>query len=185
MARANKAAKSGSQRPSRQASAKKSVPAKAAPAPSAARRGSARAASVGPAKPSKTSAKTVSVHASFPAKDRDALKRALVGMRDRLTGQIASLQGESLQRHDRVDIEEDGTDAFERQLALDLASSEQDALYEIDEALRRLSEGTYGVCEQCKSRIEKPRLKALPFVRTCVGCQSQIEKTAAARRRVV
>jgi RNA polymerase-binding transcription factor DksA len=118
------------------------------------------------------------------SREREDLKRMLVATRERLTGQIATLHGESLQRHDRVNIEEEGTDAFERQLALDLASSEQDSLYEIDEALRRIEQGTYGICEQCGCKIEKPRLKALPFVRTCVGCQSQIERANAARRRL-
>ena len=79
-------------------------------------------------------------------------------MRNRLTGQIAALQGDSLQRQDAVNSEEDGTDAFERQFALNLASTENDVVFEIDEALQRLNQKSYGVCEQCGGGIEAPPL---------------------------
>jgi len=100
----------------------------------------------------------------------------LMGLRERLTGQITALKGDSLQRFDAANTEEDGTDAFERQFALNLVSSEQDALFEIDEALRRLEDSTYGVCQQCAKMIEPSRLKALPFVKMCVKCQSANER---------
>jgi len=104
-------------------------------------------------------------------------KDMLLRLRERITGQIAALKDDSLQRFDAANTEEDGTDAFERQFALSLVSSEQDSLFEIDEALRRLDEGIYGVCLQCRKLIETPRLKALPFVKMCVKCQSKNEKS--------
>jgi RNA polymerase-binding transcription factor DksA len=110
------------------------------------------------------------------SKDRKALRDALLALRERLTGQIRALKGESLMRADSVYSPEDGTDAFDRQFALSIVSSENDSVFEIDEALRRIDEGTYGVCEQCGGAIERPRLKALPFVRNCVACQSASEK---------
>jgi DnaK suppressor protein len=110
------------------------------------------------------------------AKEKEDWRKTLLAMRDRLCGQIAALKGESLTREDAVVTEEDGTDAFDRQFALSLASSENEAVFQIDEALRRIEEGRYGVCQECSSLIEKPRLKALPFVRTCVKCQSKLEK---------
>ncbi len=113
---------------------------------------------------------------SLRKKELDDLRRMLLALRDRLTGQIAALQGASLESPDWVNLEEDGTDAFERQLALKLASSEEDSLFEIDEALRRMDEGQYGVCEACEGAIEKPRLKALPFARLCIDCKSEQEK---------
>jgi DnaK suppressor protein len=108
--------------------------------------------------------------------DKAPVEDMLLGLRERITGQITALKGDSLQRFDAANTEEDGTDAFERQFALNLVSSEQDALFEIDEALRRLEEGIYGVCLQCRKLIEGPRLKALPFVKMCVKCQSHHEK---------
>jgi DnaK suppressor protein len=109
------------------------------------------------------------------------LKEQLLAMRERLVTQIEALKDDSLRRDDEVNTEEDGTDAFDRQFALDLATSEQDAVVQIDESLRRIEEGRYGVCEECAGAIEAPRLKALPFVRTCIACQSQLENGRGAR----
>jgi RNA polymerase-binding transcription factor DksA len=110
------------------------------------------------------------------AKDRKRIRDMLLALRDDLSGQVSTLKHDSLRRDDEVNNVEDGTDAFERQFALSLASSEQEAVGQINEALRQLEEGTYGACEQCQSLIEKARLEALPFVKTCITCQSAIEK---------
>lgn len=69
-----------------------------------------------------------------------------------------------------------GSDAYDRDFALSLISQEQDALYEIDEALKRIELGTYGVCEMSGKPIPQARLEALPFARLSVECQSQVEK---------
>jgi RNA polymerase-binding transcription factor DksA len=69
-----------------------------------------------------------------------------------------------------------GSDAYDRDFALSLLSQEQDALYEIDEALKRIDQGTYGICELCNKPILHARLEAIPFARFTVDCQSQIEK---------
>jgi DnaK suppressor protein len=69
-----------------------------------------------------------------------------------------------------------GSDAYDRDFALSLLSQEQDALYEIDEALKRIDGGTYGVCEMSGKPIPHARLEAIPFARFTVECQSQIEK---------
>jgi RNA polymerase-binding transcription factor DksA len=69
-----------------------------------------------------------------------------------------------------------GSDAYDRDFALSLLSQEQDALYEIDEALKRIEQGTYGICELCNKPILHARLEAIPFARFTVDCQSQLEK---------
>lgn len=69
-----------------------------------------------------------------------------------------------------------GSDAYDRDFALSLLSQEQDALFEIDEALKRLAKGTYGVCEMSGKQIPKARLEARPFARFTVECQNEIEK---------
>ena len=97
-------------------------------------------------------------------------------IRERLVGQITVLKNESLDNTDSINLEEDGTAVFDRQFALDLVSSERDSLFEVDEALRRIEDGGYGICEKCEKLIEKQRLKAIPFVRMCIKCQSVIEK---------
>ncbi|MEI6788827.1 MAG: TraR/DksA C4-type zinc finger protein [bacterium] len=103
------------------------------------------------------------------------LKNVLIKTRDRLTGQISALSDDSLKYIDDASSE-DRTDDFDREFALNLASSEHDAIFEIDNALRRIEEGIYGVCDSCSCQIEKPRLHALPFCRMCIKCQSEQEK---------
>jgi DnaK suppressor protein len=75
-----------------------------------------------------------------------------------------------------------GSDAYDRDFALSLLSQEQDALYEIEEALKRIDNGTYGICEISGKPIPHPRLEAIPFARHTVECQSQIEKQKKAIR---
>jgi RNA polymerase-binding transcription factor DksA len=69
-----------------------------------------------------------------------------------------------------------GSDAYDRDFALSLLSQEQDSLYEIDQALKRLENGTYGICEMSGKQIPKARLEALPFTRYTVECQAELEK---------
>ncbi len=69
-----------------------------------------------------------------------------------------------------------GSDAYDRDFALSLLSQEQDSLYEIDQALKRLETGAYGVCEMSGKQIPKARLEALPFTRYTVECQAELEK---------
>ena len=69
-----------------------------------------------------------------------------------------------------------GSDAYDRDFALNLLSKEQDALYEIEEALRRIDRGNYGVCQMSGKRIPQARLEAIPFARYTVECQAQLEK---------
>lgn len=76
-----------------------------------------------------------------------------------------------------------GTDAYDRDFALNLLSQGQDALYEIDEALKRIENGTYGICEMSGKPIPRARLEALPFARFTVECQQQYEKEQGPRHR--
>lgn len=69
-----------------------------------------------------------------------------------------------------------GSDAYDRDFALSLLSQEQDALYEIEEALKRIELGTYGVCEMSGKQIMVARLEALPFARYTVECQAEVER---------
>ena len=68
------------------------------------------------------------------------------------------------------------TDTYDREFSMGLASNERKLIYEFDDALKRIEEGTFGVCEDCKSLIAKNRLKAVPYARLCVKCQEKKEK---------
>jgi RNA polymerase-binding transcription factor DksA len=75
-----------------------------------------------------------------------------------------------------------GSDAYDRDFALSMLSKEQDALYEIDAALRRIDKGTYGICEMSGEKILKARLEAIPFARLTVECQAAWEKENGSQR---
>ena len=75
-----------------------------------------------------------------------------------------------------------GSDAYDKDFALSLLSQEQDALYEIEEALKRVDAGTYGVCEMSGKPISHLRLEALPFARCTVECQAELEKNKRFQR---
>lgn len=125
--------------------------------------------------------------ARLSQKDLDDFRRDLLAMRERLTGKVARLHQSSLKRDDEVNPEEDGTDAFDRLFALERAGGDQKVIRKIDEALRAIAEGTYGVCEECHELIQMPRLRALPFAKNCIRCQAEQERRRggrAAPRRV-
>ncbi|MCD6539522.1 MAG: TraR/DksA C4-type zinc finger protein [Candidatus Omnitrophica bacterium] len=68
---------------------------------------------------------------------------------------------------------------FERDFSLGLASNETQILREIDLALRKIEDGSYGICESCGKPIPKRRLDVLPYVRFCTKCQENIEKQSS------
>ncbi len=108
------------------------------------------------------------------------LRDKLVRLRERITGQINFLATDNLSRRQKdseVDFrsDEQGTDNFDRDFALNRVSLEQDIVFEIDEALNRIKIGTYGACESCGKPVEKARIVALPYSRMCIRCQSKFE----------
>ena len=68
------------------------------------------------------------------------------------------------------------TDNYDREFSLGLASNDRKSLYELEDALKRIEDGIFGVCESCNSVITKVRLRALPQARLCVKCQEKREK---------
>ncbi len=76
-----------------------------------------------------------------------------------------------------------GTDNFDRDFALSLLSADQDSVYEIEEALKRIERKTYGVCELTGKVIPRARLEAIPWTRFTVEAQAQLEKDGALKSR--
>jgi len=111
-------------------------------------------------------------------------RQVLLDLHDSLIDSMGGLAKDNL-RGDRNDSASSafgmhqadaGSDAYDRDFALSLLSQEQDALYEIEEALKRLDDGYYGVCEMSQQAIPVERLEAIPFARYTVDCQEQIER---------
>jgi RNA polymerase-binding transcription factor DksA len=110
---------------------------------------------------------------------RDAMVDSMAGVaQDTLRSRAEGSEASAFGMH-QADA---GSDAYDRDFALSLLSQEQDALYEIDQALKRIELGTYGVCEMSGKAIPHARLDAIPFARFTVECQSQLEKQNKASR---
>ncbi|TVR48106.1 MAG: transcriptional regulator, partial [Puniceicoccaceae bacterium] len=118
--------------------------------------------------------------------------RLLVELRDHVKSGLSLHAQDTLKRSSKEDsgdlssygqhMADAGTDTFDRDFALSLVSNEQEALHEIEEAIKRIHKGTYGVCELTGKPISKERLLAVPFARYSVESQAEIEKH---RRRSV
>ena len=118
----------------------------------------------------------------FPANDLREFKRRLLDARQ------AALSGASAMRatgfNGADDHEADGGDGTNQTLrlqALGQVGSINRTIQKIDEALQRIDEGTYGICDVCGQLIRKPRLLNLPFVHTCMECQTAMEKPFGSR----
>lgn len=118
--------------------------------------------------------------------EKAELYQKLIDMRDQILDGIDFLAGDNLKRSQRdssgdlsgysIHMADVGTDNFDREFALSLASTERGMLYEIEESIRRLEAGGFGVCERCSVKIPLARLRALPYARYCVPCQQEAEK---------
>ena len=75
------------------------------------------------------------------------------------------------------------SDARDKEINLILGDRDREKVQAIDEALGRVDDGSYGICESCESEIAEARLQALPFTRVCVSCQAEREKEARMNRR--
>jgi RNA polymerase-binding transcription factor DksA len=109
----------------------------------------------------------------------------LLDLRDQLTRQMNGLAEESAQEMAGYSLHmaDSGTDNFDRDFALSLLSSDQDAIYEIEEALKRIEKNTYGICELTGKAIPRSRLEAIPWTRFTVQAQAQLEREGALRQR--
>ena len=109
----------------------------------------------------------------------------LLELREQLLNQMNGLAKESAQELPGYSLHmaDSGTDNFDRDFALSLLSSDQDAVYEIEEALKRIEKKTYGVCELTGKNIPRARLEAIPWTRFTVEAQAQLEKEGALKSR--
>ncbi|HNR95197.1 MAG TPA: TraR/DksA C4-type zinc finger protein [Kiritimatiellia bacterium] len=166
--------------------AKKAAVKKAARKPAAKKPAAKKAAASKPAKKPEVKKPLVTVKVKFTAKQIKIFRQRLHELRDRVVDGINFLAGDNLTRSPRdsagdlsnysLHMADQGTDNFDREFALSQLSGEQDVIYEIDEALQRLNEGSYGVCEDCGCAIGQERLLALPFARRCIKCKAIYEK---------
>ncbi len=110
--------------------------------------------------------------------------RKLLALRDRF---LAERNGHVLAVHQplepfSLDMADTATDAVDHDLALGELSSEQDVLYEIEEALKRIANGSYGICEVTHKPIPRARLEAVPWTRFSQQAERELETSGATAR---
>jgi RNA polymerase-binding transcription factor DksA len=112
-------------------------------------------------------------------------KEMLVKLRSRLRGDVTAMADAALNKTRSessgdlssmpIHMADVGTDNFEQEFTLSLMETEETALEQIESALERIEEGTYGVCLECEGKILKARLNAIPYAPFCIKCASKLE----------
>jgi DnaK suppressor protein len=111
-------------------------------------------------------------------KELNVFKKQLLSQKVLLLGGISTKMKGSPKTGDPEggDVCDIASSDRERELTLRLSERGREKLKEIEEALERIEDGSFGTCEQCEAKIPKGRLKVLPFSTTCVACKSKQEK---------
>ena len=110
------------------------------------------------------------------------LRELLTAKRVRMSGSVDTLRQEALGKKPGassnvpVHMADIGTENYDREVNLGLMQNEATQLRDVEDAIVRIDNGSYGICETCEKKILKPRLKALPFVRNCISCQRESEQ---------
>lgn len=131
------------------------------------------------AKPAPVDAPPPKIVSPFSAAELREFKALLTQRKKQLAGDVGSMRDEALKKGlDSGDlsslpmhIADQGTDSFEQEMTLGLMETESGELKEIDEAILRTKNDTFGVCESCYKSIPKTRLQAIPWARLCVPCK--------------
>ena len=120
----------------------------------------------------------------------DKYKKLLLKKKEEILQAVRHIEQETLSRSQRdasgdlsgyaMHMADTATDNYDREFALSLASNAQQLLYEIDEALKRVKEKSFGNCQLCEKPIPKKRLSVIPYASLCIACQAKEETT---RRR--
>lgn len=116
----------------------------------------------------------------FSPKDLEVFRTSLQRARAVLSGDMSQLQEEALGNGSAAGGQEthagDTSDGYYQEFNLELLQRDESTLREIVEALDRIDNGTYGVCENCTKPILRERLKAVPHARYCIDCQRKLER---------
>ena len=121
----------------------------------------------------------------FNKTDLAEFRRIIAKKKDELLDDIRHISDDTLKKSQKdasgdisgytYHMADVATDNYDREFSLELASNERDLLYEFDDALKRIDEGSFGICEDCDNLITKVRLRAVPSARLCMKCQAKRE----------
>ena len=115
------------------------------------------------------------------AQDVEVFKRKLLEMRRDLLGQVEKnkLYSKEVGEDGIPDSGDVAAYSYSKEVLMGLGENERTKLRLVEEALAKIDEGTYGVCERCEEAIPVKRLELLPFTRYCVQCQTELETESA------
>ncbi|MBI2069698.1 MAG: TraR/DksA family transcriptional regulator [Elusimicrobia bacterium] len=126
----------------------------------------------------KKPAKTVVLTSPLSASELKAFKKELFEMRQKLSSELEGVRSKDLKEAMDAEPGDDAdvaTQTYEKEMLFEITGSERETLMQIDEALRRIENKTYGICDQCKKPIPLKRLRVLPYSRYCMNCQAMFE----------
>jgi DnaK suppressor protein len=134
----------------------------------------------------KTAAKAAPQKKPSKATFKKQLTAQLLESKDKILQEVSQkIKSESnVLKREIGDIYDLASSERERELTLTLGDRDRKKLAEIDAALDRINDNTYGECEECGEPIKQGRLQALPFTRVCVECQSSLEREIRIKGRV-
>jgi DnaK suppressor protein len=112
--------------------------------------------------------------------DLTAIRKFLLGKRNELLDIMRKNQDMEPITSEVGDEADQAGQSLEKEMIFEVSDNERNALDQIEGALRKIEKGTFGLCESCQKPITKERLKAMPFARYCIGCQSSSERAVAA-----
>ncbi len=122
----------------------------------------------------------------FNKKELLEFKKLVIKIKDKIQEEIGKLSEDTLKKSQKdaagdisgytYHMADVATDTYDREFSLGLASNERKLFYELDDALKKIEEGTFGICEGCENLITRTRLRAIPYARLCLKCQEKHEK---------
>ncbi len=125
------------------------------------------------------------------AQRRELFTRLLIEERKRLRQELTEMEQHQIKTEEKPiadvsgyddDLVDVATETFEREKGLALETSVQGILEMVEEALRRMRRGTYGICDGCGRPIDENRLRAIPYTRLCIKCKEREERARSVAR---
>ena len=104
------------------------------------------------------------------------IKLMLLKEKENLVEEILKIKEQEVVEHDIGDEIDSSVEEQERKLTMLLQDREQEKLEKIEDAIRRIEENSFGICEECGEPISKKRLMIVPFTRLCINCQQEEER---------
>lgn len=128
------------------------------------------------------------IKSPFKKKDLVRIREKLIEQKQRIIEDVIALKGGS-EKKSFKDMSGDlsgysfhmadmATDLYDREFSLSLAEGERERLFELDEAIKKIDSGSYGICETCGEKIPNERLKVMPHAKYCIKHQEELERSS-------